>query len=86
MWWYSVMDGDTQPSRSFYRRPLFLAVVVLVLAASAIWASASLAGGSAPQTPAKAKVTKIDRGYAGNGGSHGECPFKHNRVDTSDDV
>jgi hypothetical protein len=80
------MDGDTQPGRSFYGRPLFLAVVVLVLAASAIWASTSLAGGSAPQTPAKAKVTKIDRGYAGNGGSHGECPFKGHRVDTSADV
>ncbi len=79
------MDGETQPSRSFYRRLLFLAVVV-VLAASAIWASASLAGGSAPHSPTKAKVTKIDRGYGGNGGSHGECPFKGHRVDTSDDV
>ena len=86
------MDGDTQPRRPFFRRPLFIAFVV-VLAAAAIWASASLAGGSAPPSPAKAKVTQVDRAPAvrgfhtgGNGGSKGECPFKGHRFNTPADV
>jgi hypothetical protein len=81
------MDGDTQPRRPFARRSLFIAIVVVVLAAMAIWASASLAGGSAPQTPSKAKVTKVDRSPQSgvNGGSRKHCPFE-GRHDTSADV
>jgi hypothetical protein len=87
----SVMDGDTQPSRSFDRR-LLLIVVALVLAAAAIWASASLAGGSAPPSPAKANVPRVDFSPAGGGlhpggtgGPRRDCPFKH-RLNTSADV
>jgi hypothetical protein len=86
------MDGDTQPRRSFFRRPLFIAIVG-VLAAAAIWASASLAGGSAPPSPEKAKVTQVNRGPAlrgfhtgGTGGSKGECPFKGHLFHTPADV
>jgi hypothetical protein len=86
------MDGDTQATgRSFDRRLLLIALAV-VLAAAAIWASASLAGGSAPSSPAKAKVTQIKKApavggfqYGGNGGSKRDCPFRH-RSDTSADV
>jgi hypothetical protein len=86
------MDGDTQASsRSFDRRLLLIALAV-VLAAAAIWASASLAGGSAPPSPAKAKVTQVNKGPAGpgfhtggTGGSKRDCPFKE-RFDTSNDV
>jgi nitrous oxide reductase len=85
------MDGDTQPSRRFDRRLLLIAVA-FVLAATAIWASSSLAGGSGPASPAKAKVSQVNKGPAspglhtgGAGGSRRDCPFKH-RLDTSADV
>jgi hypothetical protein len=86
------MDGDTQPSRPFDRRLLLLAVA-FVLAAAAIWASSSLAGGSGPPSPAKAKATvsQVDRGLksggfhtGGTGGSKERCPFEGHQFDSSD--
>jgi hypothetical protein len=86
------MDGDTQPTRRFDRRLLLLAIA-FVLAATAIWASSSLAGGSGPPSPskAKAKVSQVDRGpmsggfkAGGTGGSNRRCPFEGHRLDSSD--
>jgi hypothetical protein len=79
------MDGDTQVKvRSFDRRPLFLAIAG-VLAAAAIWAGTSLAGGSAPSSPASPGVSNVgDSG--GSVESDHDCPFKDSRVDSSADV
>jgi hypothetical protein len=82
------MDGDTQPKRSLDRRLLFAAFLVALIAA-ALWASTSLAGGSGSPSPAKAKVSQVDRGPAGlhsggTGGSKDDCPERGNVVDTSD--
>lgn len=79
------MDGDTHVrARSFDRRPLLLAIAG-VLAAAAIWAGTSLAGGSAPSSPASPGVSNV--GDSGGGvESDEDCPFKDNRADTSADV
>jgi hypothetical protein len=69
-----------------------LIAVAFVLAAAAIWASASLAGGSGPASPAKGKVSQVNKAPAspglqtgGTDGSKRDCPFRH-RLDTSADV
>jgi hypothetical protein len=86
------MDGDTQATGRGVDRRLLLVALAFVLTAAAIWASASLAGGSAPSSPAKAKVSQVKKAPAvggffsgGNGGSKRDCPFGH-RADTSADV
>ena len=78
------MDGDTQAqARSFDRLPLLVAIAG-VLAAAAIWAGTSLAGGSAPSSPASPGVSNVDSG--GSVESDHDCPFKDSRVDSSADV
>jgi hypothetical protein len=89
------MDGDTQATSRGFDRRLLLIALAFVLAAAAIWASTSLAGGSAPSSPAKAKVSQVNKApgaggfYTGGNGGSGrdgrDCPFKH-RADTSADV
>lgn len=78
------MDGDTQArARSFDRRPLFLAIAG-ALAAAAIWAGTSLAGGSAPSSPASPGVSNVDSG--GSVESDENCPFKDGSSGSSADV
>ena len=80
------MDGDTQArARSFDRRPLLLAIAG-ALAAAAIWAGTSLAGGSEPSSPAGPGVSNVDQGGGGSVESDHDCPFKDGRSDTSADV
>ena len=80
------MDGDTQArARVLDRRPLI--AVAVALAAAAIWAGTSLAGGgsSSPDSPSSPGVSNVDSGGTG-AGTKDDCPERGNRSDASADV